>query len=118
MSGTATRTILMLIGVALILAVVVLTPARPAAAQSPQHAIAKEVKLSAKVEGGQKLCSSIWPGHFRDTVPMPPGATASACQSWMKTTGGTTYQQGCMFSTGDVSMGPVGGGVPTPNCGW
>ena len=83
------------------------------------HAIAREVKLTTgKFEGGQKLCSSIWPGHFRDTVPMPPAAGGDACRSWMNITGGTTYQQGCMFSSGAVSMGPVGGGVPTPNCGW
>jgi hypothetical protein len=87
----------------------------PRAALRPQ---AIEKKLTGNYSGVRKLCSAIWPGHFRDTLQMPVASSQAACVAWMNLTAGTTYQQGCIFSDGSVSMGPADGGIPTPNCGW
>jgi len=78
---------------------------------------AVEISLTTSVAGGHKLCSAIWPGHFRDTLQMPDGASQATCIAWMNDIAATTYQQGCVFSDGSISLGPAGGGVPTPNCG-
>jgi hypothetical protein len=77
-----------------------------------------EKKLSGTYTGGRKLCSAIWPGHFRDTLQMPDASKQAACVAWMNLTAGTAYQQGCIFGDGSISMGAAGGGIPTPNCGW
>lgn len=79
---------------------------------------AAEKKLPGPVSGGQKLCSVLWPGHWRDTISMPPAATAPSCTAWEADTAATQYQLGCVFADGSISLGPANGGAPSPNCGW
>ena len=42
-------------------------------------------KLTGPVSGGQKPCIVLWPGHWRDTISMPPSATAPSCTAWRST---------------------------------
>src|SRR4051812_29893675 len=88
---------------------------KPAVKVSP---FATEVKLAKPATGGQKLCRVLWPGHWRDTISMPPLATVASCQAWEANTAATQYQLGCVFADGSTSLGPANGGAPSPDCGW
>lgn len=85
-----------------------------AVAQSGQH---KGGKATAPASQGNKLCSVVVPGSWRDTINMPAASTASSCSAFMSKTAATTYQLGCVFSDGSISLG-TGTGTPSPNCGW
>lgn len=80
---------------------------------------AAEKKANATLTSDNiKLCSAINPNNFRDTIPMSASAQEADCQDWPDLIGATTYELGCSFSDGTLSLGPSGGGAPTPNCGW
>lgn len=64
----------------------------------------------------QKVCSVFGAG-WRDTVPVPGGWPASACESFKTSVGATTYQLACFTDFGYV-FGGANGGIPNPNCGW
>jgi hypothetical protein len=85
-----------------------------------EAAFVQEARMDTKaVSGtGQKLCSVIVPGNWRDTINAPPGSTLSSCIRFMNITIASTLQLGCIFPDGSVSLGPNGGGAPSPNCGW
>lgn len=67
---------------------------------------------------GTKLCSVFQPGNWRDTINVPSGATPSGCRDFMNVTKATDFQLGCVRGDGRVALGPPGGGLPDPNCGW
>lgn len=81
-------------------------------------ASAATLEKKAALGAGQKLCSVVTPNNWRDTINVPPGATLSSCIRFMQITGASTLQLGCIFSNGEVSLGPAGGGTPLPNCRW
>jgi hypothetical protein len=86
-----------------------------AVAQSEQSKGAKpSTSASSK---GQKLCSVVVPGQWRDTINMPAASTASSCSAFMSQAGANTYQLGCVFPDGSISLGQATG-TPSPNCGW
>jgi hypothetical protein len=69
---------------------------------------------------GQKLCIIIKAGDsWIDTLPVPATWTASLCDNHraQQSVTNSSFQLGCLFETG-LSLGTVGGGAPTPNCGW
>lgn len=64
---------------------------------------------------GQKLCSVVVPNLFRDSILAPAGWQAADCVTFMNAVAATNYQLGCVFES-LLSMGPLGGGAPSPNC--
>lgn len=69
---------------------------------------------------GQKLCIIIKAGDsWIDTLPGPATWTASLCDNHraQQSVTNSNFQLGCLFEAG-LSLGTVGGGAPSPNCGW
>lgn len=66
---------------------------------------------------GQKLCSAVLPGNWRDTVMVPSTWTKTTCADYKTQQAATNYQLGCIFDTG-FSWGTIDGGIPLSNCGW
>jgi hypothetical protein len=66
---------------------------------------------------GQKLCKVLGRKKWRDTVVVPQTWSVGLCADYMKKTGGTTYQLGCIFAD-RTTLGKEGGTHPEPNCGW
>ena len=64
----------------------------------------------------QKVCS-VFGNGWRDTIPVPGGWPASACESLKTSLGATVYQLACFTDFG-YAFGGANGGIPTPNCGW
>jgi len=65
----------------------------------------------------QKICSIFVGNVWRDNLLVPSSWTAATCNRLRSTLGASGYQLGCIFEN-DFSYGPVGSGIPTPNCGW
>ena len=66
---------------------------------------------------GQKICSVLVSGNWRDTIFIPSSWTSATCKSYMEITGTMAYQLGCIFEN-SFSFGAADGGIPSPNCGW
>lgn len=66
---------------------------------------------------GQKLCSVIIPGVFRDSLVVPRNWKPNTCRQFQMDVGAFQYQLGCVFDDA-VSWGDVNGGIPKKNCGW
>ncbi len=64
-----------------------------------------------------KICSVFISGNWRDTVTVPSGWRTGTCLNYKNTVRATSYQVGCVFNN-SYSFGAVGGGTPSPNCGW
>jgi len=67
--------------------------------------------------GGQKLCSAIVPGNWRDTILVSNEWKPETCASFGYAIGATQFQLACVFPD-SFSWGGVNGGAPEPNCGW
>ncbi len=65
---------------------------------------------------GQKACGAAVGGSIVPTL-VPNGWTKNTCQNYASAIGGTSYYLMCIFSD-SYSIGNVGGGLPSPNCGW
>jgi hypothetical protein len=66
---------------------------------------------------GQKLCSVVIPGAFRDSLIVPRSWKSVTCRQFQAQVGAYQYQLGCVFDE-DTSWGDVNGGIPKINCGW
>jgi hypothetical protein len=69
------------------------------------------------LERGQKLCRVLQGRMWRDGLIVPQNWTVSLCVDYMKKTGGTAYQLGCIYTDG-TNLGKEDGSFPSPNCGW
>lgn len=66
---------------------------------------------------GQKLCRVLQAKTWRDGLIVPQNWSISLCTDYMKKTGGTGYQLGCIHEDG-TTLGGMDGTIPSPNCGW
>lgn len=68
---------------------------------------------------GQKACSAVLSGNWRDTIIVPSSWSASTCAKFAQAEAAVTmsYNLYCIFEDG-FSVGSVNGGIPSPNCGW
>jgi hypothetical protein len=66
---------------------------------------------------GQKYCSALIPGNWRNTILVPSSWTATTCANYMTAVVATNYQLVCIFQN-NFSLGALNGGIPSPNCGW
>jgi hypothetical protein len=64
-----------------------------------------------------KVCSIIVPNMWRDNTLVPSSWTVATCHRFATSMGAWNYQVGCILPD-VVVLGPVDGGVPSPNCGW
>jgi hypothetical protein len=69
------------------------------------------------LEKGQKLCRVLQGKMWRDGLIVPQSWSVSLCVDYMKKTGGTAYQLGCIYTDG-TNLGKEDGSFPSPNCGW
>lgn len=78
--------------------------------------------VSVNHVSGQKFCSVVASGNWRDTVPLPYNAQWTACRDLMNLHGGTYYNLECQSSSGtfsksaDFTSAPTS--YPSPDCGW
>jgi hypothetical protein len=90
-----------------------LQAAQSAQAQSSQAASSSVGPL----QSGQKLCRVLHGNTWRDGLIVPQDWTVSICVDYMKKSGGTGYQLGCIYSDG-TNLAKEDGSLPSPNCGW
>ena len=69
------------------------------------------------LETGQKLCRVLRGTSWRDGLIVPQNWTVSLCVDYMKKSGGTGYQLGCIYPDG-TNLAKEDGSFPSPNCGW
>ena len=69
------------------------------------------------LENGQKLCRVLQGKTWRDGLIVPQNWNLNLCVDYMKKTGGTAYQLGCIYTDG-TNLGKEDGSFPSPNCGW
>jgi len=66
---------------------------------------------------GQKICSAVQPGNWRNDLPVGNQWTLDDCKTWMAQQGATGYQVGCLTKN-KVIYAEKQGVQPSPNCGW
>ena len=77
-----------------------------------------DVSINGKITfTGQKICSVITGGNWRDTLFVPSTWTAATCNQFRIDSGSAIYVLGCIFAN-SYSIGGAGGGIPPSNCGW
>jgi len=70
------------------------------------------------LEEGQKLCVVLGKGKtWRDGLIVPQNWNKTFCEDYMKRSGGSGYQLGCIKTSGTI-LGGTDGTLPQPNCGW
>ena len=68
--------------------------------------------------GTQKVCSGVSPNAFRDSIVVPANWTASNCQSWASSIGTSTFQLGCLNTSGFAYIWCTLGSTSCAGCGW
>lgn len=86
----------------------------PAADEEPAEAVGE---APSALTGTHKMCSGFVSGNYRDTILVPSAWSSGMCQSWVASTGTSSWQIGCVFDWG-YSWGTPNGGLPPSNCGW
>jgi hypothetical protein len=86
------------------------------------HTAAKEVApIQAASIGpqssGQKLCSAVVPGGFRDSMIVPHTWKIDTCKQFQTSIGAFKFQIACVFDD-KISWGNMDGSIPDQNCGW
>lgn len=66
---------------------------------------------------GQKYCSVLIVGNWRNTVLVPSTWSATTCADYKDAVLANDYQLVCVFSN-SFSLGALNGGIPPRNCGW
>ncbi len=69
-----------------------------------------------KFINGQKICTA-HDTSPHNTILVGDLWTSSTCSSFAVAMGAASYRLGCLTEAG-VFLGSVGGGLPSPNCGW
>lgn len=85
---------------------------------STQEKIATlQSNVVGSLEEGQKICSVVDPGNFRDSFLVPRSWKKETCINYGKVVAAPNIQIGCVFSN-SVELGQFGATPPTKNCGW
>ena len=91
------------------------------AAKSAQQSSAQVAQLQGATAGtlsqGQKLCRVMQNKQWKDGLIVPQAWGINLCVDYMKKSGGTRYQLGCVYTDG-LLLGSEDGTIPSPNCGW
>jgi hypothetical protein len=86
-------------------------------AESSRQVQVLSVGVVGPLERGQKLCRVLRGSTWRDGIIVPQNWTVRLCEDYMRKTGGTDYQLGCIYTDG-TNLALPARAIPSPNCGW
>lgn len=93
------------------------TSANTAIQHSSQQISELQGSSAGTLDQGQKLCRVMQNKQWKDGLIVPKSWNINLCMDYMRKTGGTKYQLGCVYTDG-LTLGNEDGTIPSPNCSW